>query len=199
MDWNEVWRAAPPIIQAVSVAVAAYFAVRSLNAWRDQTIGRRKFEVAEEIIVAAFKAQDALEWIRSPLGWSGEAKDRPKIPGETEGEARQRETYYIPIARIKERSEEFAELARVLHLARAHFPDAVRSIQELFNIRREINVDAQMLGEMVGEEITDNDTKELRIKMRRTIWGTGGKQDEIAPRIQNAIEMVDEVCGPSMK
>ena len=46
------------VLTALSAAVAAGFGVRSLNAWRRETIGRRKVEVAEETLTSFYRVRD---------------------------------------------------------------------------------------------------------------------------------------------
>ncbi len=53
--WEALFKIAPPLIQAVSVAVTAVFAVIGLRAWRRQLLGRRKIEIAEGTLLAAYK------------------------------------------------------------------------------------------------------------------------------------------------
>ena len=55
MSWEDFFEHAPAILQAVSIAVTAVFAIIGLNAWRRQLIGRRRFEVAEQIPVKPFE------------------------------------------------------------------------------------------------------------------------------------------------
>jgi hypothetical protein len=52
--WDlETWlKVAATVLQAISVAVAAFFAILGLNAWRRQLIGKRKVEIAEEALLA---------------------------------------------------------------------------------------------------------------------------------------------------
>ena len=57
MNLEEIVKVGAPALQAASIAVTAYFASRGLNAWRQQLAGKRRFELAEEILVATYKVQ----------------------------------------------------------------------------------------------------------------------------------------------
>ena len=117
----------PSVIQAVSVMVTAFFASKSLNAWRKQLVAKRRFEISEDTIVAAYKARDALNWIRSPAVWSSEKIDRKPEEYETESQKSMRDTYFAPIKRIHETAEDFAQLGKMRHLCQAHFGNEVSS------------------------------------------------------------------------
>jgi hypothetical protein len=199
MIWNEIWKAAPPIVQAISIAVTAYFAVKSLRAWRQQLVGKRRFEIAEETIVAAYRVREALEWIRSPASWSGEATDRTKEAGETEAVAQMRDTYFVPLKRIKETSEDFSQLGKTKLLARIHFGEPAEvAIQELIRIRHQVSVAARMLVDHVGDRNGDLDNKFWE-KLRWEIWATDDENDQLTPKISLTVKKIEEICTPYLK
>ena len=93
--WEAVFKVAPPLIQAVSVAVTAVFAVIGLRAWRRQLLGRRKIEIAEGTLLATYKIKEAMAYIRNPGALVG-ASTRQRQPDESESLARLRDTYFVP-------------------------------------------------------------------------------------------------------
>jgi hypothetical protein len=76
--WEQFVENAPQILQAISISVTAGFAIVGLNAWRRQLIGRRKFEAAEQILLASYKLQHALPGVRNPIVFSEEGTSRPR-------------------------------------------------------------------------------------------------------------------------
>ena len=54
--------------------MTAYFAVAGLRVWRAQINGRRRFEIAEEAVLAAHRVKESLRFIRTP-GSMGEETD----------------------------------------------------------------------------------------------------------------------------
>jgi hypothetical protein len=200
MDWGEFWKIIPSVIQAGSVAATAYFASRSLQAWRNQLIGKRKFEVAEDTIVAAYKALDALKWIRNPGVWSGEKIDRPTQQFETDDQKRLRDTFFVPIQRIKDTSEDFAQLGKMRYLCQAHFGDEASSaIDEFFKIRDEVSISANTLIEHVGEPSSNEDNKKFYANLRWDIWGTGNDKDKLKPRIEAALQKLSDICTKHLR
>ena len=57
------------VVQAIAVVVTACFASLGLNAWRRQLVGKRRLEVAEEMLLAAYKAENNLRHVRNPTTW----------------------------------------------------------------------------------------------------------------------------------
>lgn len=54
------------ILQGLSVIGASIAAVLGINAWKREHLGKRRIELAEEVLTHLYKAQDVLERIRSP-------------------------------------------------------------------------------------------------------------------------------------
>jgi hypothetical protein len=76
MNPEEFVKIAAPALQALAILVTAIFASLGLNAWRRQLLGKRRFEVAEEVLLAAHKAKLSLAYVRNPAGWTaGETED----------------------------------------------------------------------------------------------------------------------------
>lgn len=197
MTWEEFWRAAPPIVQAISIAITAFFAVRSLRAWRIQLVGKRKFEVAEETILAANKAFESLQWIRNGAVFSNEAKDRPKEGPELDNDARLRDTYWVPLKRIHDSADQWAELGKVRLLCKIHLgSEAADAAEELFKVRREVTVASRMLVDGVGHHDQD---KEFYEEMRKKIWSVEDEADKLLIRSKKALKKLDEICGPHLK
>jgi hypothetical protein len=193
---EEALKAAPPIIQAVSVAITAFFAVKSLRAWRTQLVGKRRFEVAEQIVMATHRATEALREIRNPGSFSSEARDRKPVEGETEAEARSRETYYAVYARMRDRAAIFVELSTARLLCKIHF-GAVASnhIDAIFRVRHSVRVAAIMLTQSVGGGDVN---PELLAKWHSHLWATDDCDDELATKLNEAAEAIEAVCTPHL-
>src|ERR1700744_2681339 len=51
-----------------AAGLGGWAAMRGVNAWRAETVGRRKAELAEEVLAQFYQAKDALTWARLPSG-----------------------------------------------------------------------------------------------------------------------------------
>ena len=74
-------------IQTGAVVVATIFAARGFSAWRAQLIGKKKYELATQILEKVFEIRDLIKATRSPARSSAEAAERERHPGETKAEA----------------------------------------------------------------------------------------------------------------
>ncbi len=83
MDWA-VFGEVVKVLGSVATAGAAWFAAtiayRGLNKWRAETIGKRKAELAEEVIADFYEARDIIIAARSPgsLNWNWIRRFWPK-------------------------------------------------------------------------------------------------------------------------
>jgi hypothetical protein len=64
------------VIQAVSLIVAALTAIYGINAWRSEFVGKKRIDLAEEVLVRFYEARDAIGAIRNPFGYVGEGSTR---------------------------------------------------------------------------------------------------------------------------
>jgi hypothetical protein len=101
-------------IANVAIAITAGFAVyqgfKSLSTWRTETIGRRRIELAQEILTDFYQARDILHSVRHFIHFQHEAEDRPIEEDEDDKTRMFRDAAYIPIARLSDSAELFRRL-----------------------------------------------------------------------------------------
>ena len=106
----------------------------------------------------------------------------------------------MPIQRIKDTSEDFAQLGKMRHLCLAHFGDEASSaIDEFFKIRTEVSIAANMLIEHVGEPSGDEDNKKFYADLRWAIWGAGSDKDKLKPRMDAALQKLSGICTKHLR
>jgi len=200
MCLDEVLKALPPIVQAASILVTAIFAVKSLRAWRTQLIGKRRFEVAEEIIMAVNRAKDSLSYVRGPLSSIAESADRERPVGETTTQARWRNSHFIVIKRLQSVADDFTNLQKARLLCKAHFgDDAVKHIMVLFQARVEVVVSAEALSEMANNPGARESDPDFYRSCERKIWAIGDDKDVLTSSINKAVEAIEGTCMPYLK
>lgn len=189
------------LIPAVSIAVAAYFSVQGLRVWRSQLVGKRKFEVAEEALVAFERAREALRYVRSPGGWGGEGSTREKAPNESDEETRRKNIAFAPIERLNKMSETFAPLHKTQILCRFHFgPEAAKPFDVINDVRQEIWAASLFLVEAADDRTRwdDESMQDLNKQSRAVIYG-GHSKDEIAPRLAAAMTRLETILQPYLR
>ncbi len=184
-----------PVIQTIAIGVTAYFASRGLHAWREQLIGKRKLEVAEETLIATYKVRDALDHIRNP-GSLGEGKTRKRDPSEPDNLGRLRDTYFVPLERIQATSDDFAQFQKARLLCEVYFgPEAGKPFGEVMKVRWKIVVSARMLIDTVGHERVD---PKLHERWEADIWAGAGDPDPLAESVDSAVREIEILCRPNL-
>ena len=77
MTWTEIGeviKAVSPAITEITAMVAAVIGIKGLNKW--QMIGRRRSEIAEDVLAGFYEARDRVSAIRSPAGFANESEGR---------------------------------------------------------------------------------------------------------------------------
>ena len=198
MVWNEVLKAAPPVVQAVSVAVTAFFAVKSLNAWHVQLVGKRRFEAAEEVITAVYDAREAFAYMRRSYYIFDNTQDRLRPAGELEMAARQRDICFVIGKRFNEVGEKFIALQKARLLCQIHFGNiAVQHIDELFKIRNSICVSLELAIDSAGSQLQQEaDTCD---RILSTIRESDDQTDKLSKQLASAIAKIEEICTPHLR
>jgi hypothetical protein len=129
--WVEIAKAVPSVVTAVTAVIGVAIAVRGLNKWRAETIGKRKAELAEEVLADFYRAKLIFVWVRSPGAFGDEGKTRKAEPGETPEQTRYRNALYAPIERLTEHNAFFAEMAARRFRFKAVFGRAPRRRESL--------------------------------------------------------------------
>src|SRR6266699_1916671 len=78
------WDQIGPLIQAFMVLITGGIAIGGLTAWRRQMVGKRKSEIAEEVLINFYASRDVLRWAR--VAAFGAAEGESRKPDEAEPE-----------------------------------------------------------------------------------------------------------------
>ena len=115
---------------------------------KDLVSWRRRYELAEQVLAAAYEARDALNWARGPGIRQGEGQSRIAIEPESQAIKEARDSAFVPIERLAAHSKAFAALQTLRDAVMAHFGDeAAKPISEIFEVYHGITVAASMLME----------------------------------------------------
>jgi len=195
--WKDLLLAAPAVITALTALAGVVVAKAGLDTWRRETVGKRKIELAEAVLADFYEARDILEAARSPGGFEDEGASRRRSPDETEEDTRKLDSYFRTIERLNSKSEFFA----LLHSRRYRFQaifgrSAATSFDELFRIRNEIIVAGRML--MMFERNGDIGSLPQDRKSWLSTLGWSPDNDPIKPRLDQAVEAVEQICTPAL-
>lgn len=190
------------VITAISVATAAIAFVVGVNAWKREFVGKRRIELAENVLALFYEAQDAIREIRNPFSYNSEGKTRKRSEHEIEEEAELLDRAHIVFERYQKREKLFAELRSIKYRVMATFGStAGESFDELNKVLNEIFASANILGTyywrrqgrvaMKPDEFQEH-LKQMH-KHEAIFWFMGEEDDEITPRIQHAVEKIEAI------
>lgn len=187
------------IVQAIAVVVVAIPAFRGLNAWRDELLGKKKIELAEEALCLAYELQSVIEWARHPASRRHEGEDRPGRDDEPEHRQNLNDAYYSRISRLNENAEEFARLRTILPRVRVHFgADAHAALHRFGIVRNQIN---NAVGMLISNSTEDGYPRDLYQRHQDIIWDTcdDDNPDEIRRQVNEAVTSIEEICFPVLR
>ena len=128
-----------PAVGSLATVVAACTAIWGIHAWRQEYTGKRRIDLAEEVLALVYEIRDILAAVRSPLGHSEEGQTCPGMPDATEQEQAMLRTAYIPIERCNSRQELFARLRSLRYRFMVqNGKDAGAPFEELDSVRRSL-------------------------------------------------------------
>jgi hypothetical protein len=132
MHWIE-------LVSNLATVVAAGTAVWGIRAWRDEHVGRRRIDLAEEVLAIVYEARDVLEAVRSPLGHADEGETRQGSDEEIDTETAMLNQAFVQVERCNRRQDLFAQLRSLRYRFMAqHGGDSRKLFEELEAIRRSL-------------------------------------------------------------
>ncbi len=177
-----------------SVIIAALSLISGINAWRREYIGKRRIELAEEVLTCFYEARDAIKFIRSPFSYDGEGKTRSRQNGELEEESKLLDRAYIVYERYEKRREVFNKLHSLRYRFMARFGrQTEKPFIELHSIVSDIFNAADILGSHYWQrqgrvKMKDDEFKthlEEMHEQEAIFWYKGEKRDKRGQRSRN--------------
>jgi hypothetical protein len=175
----------------VGAGLGGWAALRGVNAWRIETLGRRKAELAEEVLAQFYRAKDALIWARLPADGDGTEHRVGSAAPEPGAIA-----MAAPVERLNQASQVFSELQASRYRFMAYFGEgAARPFDDLRKVHNEVVEAASQLIRGQGKTLTEQDAADHA--EWRTIIGWGPhQQDQLAERLEHAVRTIERTCRP---
>ena len=197
------------LLKDISLIVGIWAAIISfvmilynLDAWRREHIGKRKIELAEEILVLFYEAADVIRFMRNPLSSTEEMKGIAQDDNESQEQYQARKDASVVFYRYNQNQELFNKIhaSRYRFMAQIGKDEAV-PFDELRKIVNDIMFSARMLARLwPRKHFRDDKQKEKHWaqinKYEAIFWGGIEEEDPINPRIDKVIEDIEKVCQP---
>jgi hypothetical protein len=185
-------------VTAIAAATAAFQGIKSLNAWRGEAIGRRQFEVAEDVLATFYTMQDVIYQVRAPLVLAAEMQTEEGLDDRIATDAD-----YAPLRRLSRHQQTISEFRSKRPVFAAIFgKEKTEPFQEIERILIEIKtaVEARLEGKRAGLPNRGDADYEFYREMSRIIFRFPGKdKDPITPRVEGAVKSVEEICEPVIR
>lgn len=189
-------------IEALGVVGGAVVACAGLQTWRSEMVGGRRADLAEQALELFYRARDELLWIRSPAAFGGEGESRPHEPDEDEQIAHDRNSFYVPIARIRQSAEFWAQLQALRYRFAARFGRAtIEPFIQMHGIVVEIQTASASLIRIAGEDRFYEQQRfiDMREAWEAVIWAAVPDEDTILRRIDDAVARIEAICRPAIE
>jgi hypothetical protein len=155
---------------------------------------RRQYELAEQVLGAAYEACDALNYARGRLIRADEGKTRIATEPESQQVREARDSAFIPIERLAARSKAFATLQTLQDPMLAHFgTEALQPISEISSIYHGITSAVGILIQNAAWNEEQEGRRALQ-PFRDELWGDKAK--ESAVRLDAAVKQLEAICKP---
>jgi hypothetical protein len=191
------------VVTTVTVVIGALVACRGINSWRNEMVGRRRAEIAEETLALFYEAQRILEHARMPLTFEGEGKTRPRKPSEEDPSSTTSylDSLFVPVERTNKFAEFWGKFDSQKYRFRALF-GSEQPFLDLAATRNTVVFSAHRLIEMHRERYDGDsmtpDRKRLKIQWEEAIGWTLGERDEKKAEIKRAVVEIEKICRPAI-
>jgi hypothetical protein len=193
------------ILQSVSVIFACLSIILGVDAWRREYIGKRKIELAEDVLTLFYQARDAIRRIRSPFGHQGEGQSRKPGEYETPEQKESRDSAYAAFERYEKERDVFNKLDVIRYRFMARFgSNTNKPFHEIRSVISEIFTAANRLAnyywprqgrvQMSGEEFKRH-LEEMH-KYEGVFWEGSEENDLIKQKVDDAIKTIEGICRP---
>lgn len=193
-DWTSV-------VQNVFLTIASLVAIFGIDAWRREYVGKRRMELAEEVLALFFQARDVIRGIRSPLGFSGEGATRKPGSGESPEEKEVLDGAYVAIERYNKHIELFGRIYALRYRFMAQIGIAEsKPFDELKEVINDIILAARRLARYWRAEDRHFKSEEEReafcnrVREAEAIFWEGEDPDPIQPRVDALMADIERTC-----
>lgn len=191
------------IFQSISIIIAAWTAVWGIYSWRKEFIGKRRIDLAEELLAQFYEAKDVISEIRSPFGFSGEGSSREASDKESEEEKEILDRVYVVYERYNVHKELFNNIRSLRYRAMAQlgheiaepFDQLNKQVMRIFISARRLSHYWQRQGRTTWEnkEAFEEHMEKMH-EHEAVFWEGGAEDDPITPLVDDAVNKMETIC-----
>lgn len=188
-------------LRDISLLIGIWVAIYGIDSWRREYIGRRRIELAEDVLALFYEAADAIRWMRSPGGYSGELDKIVRHEGETERAFEARKSASIVFVRYDQKQELFNRIYAIRYRFMAQLGKSnIAPFNTLHSITSELFVAARMKALLLTKEHfrTENQYHEHHdklLKYEESLWDSFAEEDPINPKLEEMIRDIERISS----
>jgi len=177
------------VVNTLAIVIASVVAIYGIKAWRKEFQGKRKIELAEEVLALFYEAKDAIRAIRNFLSYPSEGA--AITPQQCRDSA-------IVYERYEKRQGIFNKLGSKRYQFKARFGvENDKPFEDLKNIIIDIQVAADGLSMILRtSHNTENTETQKKIEEYQSKIQSHHTNDPIKPRIEKVISDIEAICRP---
>ncbi len=193
------WGTFPDWVVAFAAAAAAWQGWRSLSNWRKEAGGRRRLELAEEVLVKVYEVADALAEVRNPFGHLDENMDREGRANEEKRLQEYRDMYYPIFSRLGRHRGTVVSLRALRFRSRAIFGDGFQdALDQITVLYDEV---AKAVAELYYDLPWDGEQTEERfqrhVQLREIIWSSS--DDKFSSELNDRVTAIEKTLRPIIR
>lgn len=205
MDTINIVKQIAQILASLTIVSTAIIAV---YAWKNEYIGKKNIELAEEILALFYEARDAIAYIRNPIGYVGESKNRKASSNETELESHVYDFEYVIKERFNKNMPLFNKVYAMRYKYMARFgSDRGKPFEKLQNIVLDIDLAVKLYIKAWKEYLASNSKNDKEYKkhleeMKKyeyVFWYMPYQKDDITPRVEAVIKEIETQALKTIK
>lgn len=202
IDWAWVADKVPAIITGakdLTLAGAAVcttaFAWQALDKWRTETIGKRRLELAEDVLFGFYQVREIIQDARTALVDAREMVREEGVPDDIA-----RSAHYAPMRRLRNSFDKIVELRAQRHRFAAVFGiEATAPWNEIERVLSDMDAASDALLRNRHEHVPPTDPSAEFYHKQRRILARRSEGDPITPRLDAAVAQVEAVCAPLIR
>jgi hypothetical protein len=191
-------------LKDISIIVASGTAAYGIGSWRREYIGKKRAELAEEVLCLFYEAKDAVQHIRNPFSYTSEGSSRKVDEKETPEQKEAYDKAYVLFERFNTHIELFNKMHSVRYRFMAQFGvDAGKPFIDFKTILNTMQASAHSLALEWAKRYHHFRTEQQEashydfIKKQENIFWEGLPEDDIIkPKVEQCINDIERICRP---
>ena len=202
IDWGWVAERAPVAITGAKDLVLAgaaicttVFAWKALDKWRTETIGKRRLELAEDVLFGFYQVRAIIQDARTAFVDAREMVREEGVPDEVA-----RSAYYAPVRRLRNSFDKITDLRAKRHRFAAVFGlDATAPWNEFERVLSDMDAASDALLRTRDQDVPLTDPSAQFYIEQRRILARRAEGDPITVRLDAAVVQIEAVCAPIVR